>query len=565
MISIDVSYLRGRSLDSEILYRLDFREKRDLGEFTYMKKNRVTFLLIMLLGVVFVAFPSIASAASVTINGTEVFFSEAAGTPFLDAASRVQVPLRATMEAAGCDVLWDEENQTAIVEKNGITVRVPIGQPYIIRDNVVIENDSKAVVKDGRTYLPIRAVFEAFGGDVKWDSESSTVIVSLAEKDVSAESERKDEIPLTAKEIAALASPAVFYMEIFQTQSDYANNFPIGTGSGFFITADGVAVTNYHVVKNATVALITMTDGSKYRVSEILYYDEKADYAVIRISNTSLMGEEATAFPYLETRDSTGLENGEVIYTIGSPLGLQNSISNGIISNRDRLDGGRHLLQITAPISQGSSGGALIDEYGNAIGITTGSLESGQNVNLAIPLDEILMKNLSAKGIPFEQIYEREFLKALEQPGGEALETLVPEQNPSLKINYEEIGSGQSIIGDFCFADNQDYYYFATPVPVYAEITAAEYTGMESLGVRPKDFGMGSALNLTLEGTPGSILKEGTHFVRDGIAQVKVQKTRLDAGVYYIHLSQSAEDFNSWNNKFYYLHLKLFPETGSSK
>lgn len=524
-----------------------------------MKKNRRKFLLFLLLGVVFAAFPSIVFAATVSINGMEVAFSEAAGTPFLDAANRVQVPLRATMEAAGCEVFWDEENQTAIVKKNGITIRVPIGQSYIIRGDTVIKNDSKAVIQEGRTYLPIRAVFEAFGGDVAWDSSSDTVIVSLKDNVAASGSGNRGEKPLTAKEIAALASPAVFYIEVFQTQSDYANNYPIGMGSGFFITADGVAVTNYHVIKNAAVAMITTTAGDQYRVSEILYYDETADYAVIRVSDRSLMGKEATDFPYLETKDSSELVNGEVIYTIGSPLGLQNSISNGIISNRDRVDGGRHLIQITAPISPGSSGGALIDEYGNAVGITMGSLADGQNINLAIPLDQILMKNLSAKGIPFAEVYEREFLKSLGEEGKALLETLVQEKNASSKENYEEIENGQSMIGNFCSADNKDYYYFATPIPVYAEILAGEYTGLEALGLPAKDSGVGASLNIALDQTPGTSLKTGRLFFQNGRFQVQLSNIRLEPGVYYIRVSQNDEDFGQWMGKQYYVHLKLSP------
>lgn len=532
-----------------------------------MKMNRRKFLLFLLLGVIVAVFPRIAFAATVSVNGREVEFSEAAGTPFLDAANRVLVPLRQTMEAAGCDVRWDEDRQTAIVKKNGITVRIPIGQSYIIRDDVVIENDSKAVVKDGRTYLPIRAVFEVFGGDVEWDSSSDTVIVSLTDDETvtASESSNRKGKTLTAKEIAALTSPAVFYLEVFQTQSDYANHYPIGMGSGFFITADGVAVTNYHVVKNAAIALITTTEGDQYRVSEILYYDETADYAVIRVSNRSLLGTETVAFPYLKTKDSSELANGEEIYTIGSPLGLQNSISNGIISNRDRVDQGRHFIQITAPISPGSSGGALIDEYGNAVGITMGSLTDGQNINLAIPLDQILTKNLSAKGIPLEQVYEKEFLKSLEAEGNGLLETLVQEKNASSRENYEEIESGQSMIGDFCFAGNKDYYYFATPVPVYAEVTAGEYTGLEGLGIQTKGYGLGGSLSIALDQTPGSSLRKGSHFVRNGKSQMCISRTRLEPGVYYIRVAQNAEDFSKWAGKQYYVYLKLSPAGTTAK
>ena len=205
-----------------------------------MNKRSVVFLTLLMICMLFL--PCVSFGASVTINGQKVEFSENAGEPFMDASNRVQVPLRATMEAAGCQVDWDEDTQTATVKKNGVTVRVPVGQAYIIRDKEVIENVSKAVIKDERTYLPIRAVFEAFGADVDWDSSSSTVNVSLENENAASSGNAALTEPLNAKQIAKQASPAVFFIEVYQAQSDYANHYPVGTGSGFFITKDGICL-----------------------------------------------------------------------------------------------------------------------------------------------------------------------------------------------------------------------------------------------------------------------------------------------------------------------------------
>lgn len=114
-------------------------------------------------------------ATNISIDGQKVQFTETTGAPFIDTANRTQVPFRQTMEAFGCSVSWDDINKIAIAEKNGITVEVPIGASYIIKDGVQIKNDTAALVKGGRTYLPIRAVLEAFGADVGWDSTSQTV------------------------------------------------------------------------------------------------------------------------------------------------------------------------------------------------------------------------------------------------------------------------------------------------------------------------------------------------------------------------------------------------------
>jgi competence protein ComEC len=137
-------------------------------------KNGVTFIVTVAL---FIASIMPAYAANIKIDDQNVQFTEASGLPFIDKANRTQVPFRQTMEAFGCTVSWDAVNKIAIAEKNGITVKVPIGVSYITKDGQKIPNDTAALIKDNRTYLPIRAVLEAFNADVSWDSSVQTVVV----------------------------------------------------------------------------------------------------------------------------------------------------------------------------------------------------------------------------------------------------------------------------------------------------------------------------------------------------------------------------------------------------
>ncbi len=115
-------------------------------------------------------------ATNISIDKQNVQFTETSGMPFIDSANRTQVPFRQTMEAFGATVSWDSANKIATAEKNGITVQVPIGVSYIIKDGQQITNDTAALIKDGRTYLPIRAVLEAFGASVSWDGSTQTVV-----------------------------------------------------------------------------------------------------------------------------------------------------------------------------------------------------------------------------------------------------------------------------------------------------------------------------------------------------------------------------------------------------
>ncbi|WP_312647525.1 stalk domain-containing protein [Aminipila sp.] len=117
------------------------------------------------------------AGVGIDINGTKVNFNNSTGAPFVDNSNRTQVPLRIAMESYGCQVSWDQASQTAIVEKDGVKVEVPIGANYILKNGVKIPNDTAALVKDDRTYLPIRAVLEAFGANVSWDQTTQTVVI----------------------------------------------------------------------------------------------------------------------------------------------------------------------------------------------------------------------------------------------------------------------------------------------------------------------------------------------------------------------------------------------------
>ncbi len=186
---------------------------------------------------------------------------------------------------------------------------------------------------------------------------------------------------LNAEEIYNKCASAVFYIEIYNKNGD-----AIASGSGVFISADGKALTNHHVVKNAYSAKVTTNDGKTYAVSG--YYDaqESLDMALIQV--------DGSGFSFLPMGDSTALTAGQTVFAIGSPKGLDDTISQGIISNVNRVLDGLSYIQMTAPISAGSSGGALIDSRGQLIGLNTASYLDAQNLNLAVPIH--LSRQLSA-------------------------------------------------------------------------------------------------------------------------------------------------------------------------
>ncbi len=150
-------------------------------------------------------------------------------------------------------------------------------------------------------------------------------------------------------------------------------------GSGFVIGPDGLILTNDHVVRNATTARVKLASGDVYDRVSVLARDARRDIAVLRIDGFSL--------PTLSMGNSDSVRVGAPIVVVGSPLGLENTVSTGIVSGRRQEPEGFQLLQITAPASRGSSGGAVLSARGDVIAIATSQLLSGQNLNFAVPIN----------------------------------------------------------------------------------------------------------------------------------------------------------------------------------
>ncbi len=133
-----------------------------------------------------------------------------------------------------------------------------------------------------------------------------------------------------------------------------ANDKPIALGTGFLVSQDGVIVTNYHVIATGNVGVVKFADGTILPVDGLLATDKLHDLAIIKIHGKT--------FPTLTLGNSDQIQVGEEVVAIGNPLGLELTVSNGILSGirSDEKEDGK-LLQITAPISRGSSGGPLFN------------------------------------------------------------------------------------------------------------------------------------------------------------------------------------------------------------
>lgn len=157
----------------------------------------------------------------------------------------------------------------------------------------------------------------------------------------------------------------------------------LALGSGFLISPDGKIVTNYHVIRGAHSAVVKLSDGAFFPVAGVWAVNATLDIAILRVNGSGL--------PFLRLAPSDNLRVGDHVVAIGSPLGLEGTVSDGIISALRAESPGENWIQTTAPVSHGNSGGPLLDMKGDVIGMITWgvNLEEGQNLNFAIPSDEI--------------------------------------------------------------------------------------------------------------------------------------------------------------------------------
>jgi serine protease Do len=160
---------------------------------------------------------------------------------------------------------------------------------------------------------------------------------------------------------------------------------PLGAGSGFILSLDGYVMTNAHVVEGASDVVVTLTDKREFK-AKVVGADKRTDVAVVKI--------EASGLPFVRIGNVERLKVGEWVMAIGSPFGLENSVTAGIVSAKAR-DTGEYLpfIQTDVAINPGNSGGPLINMRGEVVGINSQIVtrSGGYNgVSLAIPIDEAM-------------------------------------------------------------------------------------------------------------------------------------------------------------------------------
>ncbi len=235
---------------------------------------------------------------------------------------------------------------------------------------------------------------------------------------------------LTPKEIATQSNPAIVFIDVGEGDQR-------GAGTGFIVDQNGLIATNFHVVRGNKAIKVKLFGGEVYQVEHVAGIDPGRDLALLRIKP-------AKALPTVKLGDSDQMSAGDQVVAIGNPLGLDHTISSGLvsqirpectkemveyalknpgkleeiiakaqrtrqISDADRAEAAKlacrqelTYFQISAPISQGSSGGPLFNQAGEVVGVTTAIIAAGQNINLAIPTNYLKSMLTQPTKIPLE-------------------------------------------------------------------------------------------------------------------------------------------------------------------
>lgn len=240
-------------------------------------------------------------------------------------------------------------------------------------NNMRVNED--VILKDGRTYVPLRAVSEAMGAEVMWNQDTFSAHISFSEDDA-------------VSKIVENVSPSVVTLignySYSQTIDQYNN--PTVHGSGVIYKTNGYIITNAHVVEDIKNLTVVFSDGTLLP-GKVLFSDEKADLAIVKADKLGLKP--------ISFADASGVVSGRTAIALGTPISLsmRNTVTKGIISGTDvSMDDSYYkLLQTDASINPGNSGGPLVNIKGELIGINSSKYMSVgiDNIAFAIPVDTV--------------------------------------------------------------------------------------------------------------------------------------------------------------------------------
>lgn len=310
------------------------------------------------------------SQISVVLDGAKLKLDQ----PPYTVGGTTLVPMKPIFDALGARVSWEQSTKTVIARKGTTTVSLQVGAKTAVLNGSSVKLDVPVQVKNGTTFVPIRVVSESFGAEVKWNAQKRQIAIRSKEAIQQAQREQWEQAR-RASILTTGQNVALNDEKVVMIQTD------LGQGSGVVI-GDQDILTNYHVMDEAKSANAVTVNGDTFEVEGVVVSSEEADLAIIRTKKP--LNIDSVEFGW-----SFDLSKGDPVLAIGSPLGVQNTATEGIVSNFT-YEGDVEYIQFSAPIDHGSSGGGLFNQYGELIGITTSGLDgTNADINFAVSVYNI--------------------------------------------------------------------------------------------------------------------------------------------------------------------------------
>jgi len=331
------------------------------------------------------------------VNKLERFIddSDKSITPVVQ-ANRTLVPIRFVAESMGAVVDWNQENKTITIKYGSDTITMQLGSKDMYKNGVKFTSEVAPFVKNSRTLVPLRVISESLGKNVFYDRNVVLISDNTQKFNATVDKPIIDNIiqnyvtgqKLSVEQISTMDKSVVVVYNLDNT-GKY-----VSQGSGFYI-GGGIIVTNFHVIENANRVIIETEENVKYDVEGIIASDANTDLAMLKLKSDPKL-------PAMQLGFDLSLIKGQSIVTIGTPQELKNTVSTGIVSGLRKL-AGIDLIQISAPITNGSSGGPLIDMYGRVIGINSAGIDNG-NLNFAVSINHLKDWYSRFSGVSFENL-----------------------------------------------------------------------------------------------------------------------------------------------------------------
>lgn len=276
--------------------------------------------------------------------------------PLYQVNGTTMAPAKDLLGALSAKFAYESKTKTIIVRSGSVTLTMTVGKKEAVLNGKSALLDAAPAIRNNTLYIPVRYTADVLDASVKWNKDKKAVelqtwtyIQTQEYNDWLQKQANKTAMPLT--DIVDLYDESVVLLSTNR-----------GYGSGVVVGED-LVLTNYHVMEDAVSATVLTVDRDSYEVMGVVAYDDFVDLAIVRTK-------EKLNLPAVEVGYTYTARKGDRVVAIGSPLGFQNTVSDGVISNLT-FDGGVSYIQMSAPIDSGSSGGALFNEYGELIGINT--------------------------------------------------------------------------------------------------------------------------------------------------------------------------------------------------